>query len=36
MFSTLHHAPEFHRRRDDTPRPALEIKQSARRRGRRR
>jgi hypothetical protein len=35
MFSTLHHAPEFHRRRDETPRPALLITRAARRRGRR-
>ena len=35
MFSHLHHAPEFHRQRDDKPRPALQITRAARRRGRR-
>ena len=35
MFSSLHHAPEFHRRRDDKPRAALQIKRAARRQARR-
>jgi hypothetical protein len=34
MLSTLHHAPEFHRRRDDTLRPALQITRTVRRRRR--